>query len=93
MKGVLRLPSLARSRASDAAELPGTGLRVRSVRSRESRQLAGSQWFILLAGDLIVDLPYGDFRRLLPGDACRFEAGVDVVLNPLAPCVVLEADV
>lgn len=48
-------------------------------------------WLLVLEGELIVDLPHGDFRVLKVGDSVRLEAE-RVVLTPLPEAVFLFAE-
>jgi hypothetical protein len=45
-------------------------------------------WLLVLEGELIVDLPHGDFRVLKVGDSVQLEAE-QVVLTPLPGAVFL----
>lgn len=48
-------------------------------------------WLLVLEGELIVDLPHGDFRVLKVGDSVRLEAE-RAVLTPLPGAVLLFAE-
>ncbi len=86
------LGSLARG-ADGAVPVPGTALRVLGVRRRTPVDAGGADtagvWMALLDGHLLVDLPFGDFRELLPGQALEIPGGVEATLDPVEPSVVL----
>ena len=48
-------------------------------------------WLVVLEGELIADLPHGDFRLLKVGDSLRLETEQSV-LTPLRPSVFLFAE-
>ena len=48
-------------------------------------------WLLVLEGELIVDLPHGDFRVLRVGDSVRLDAE-RVTLTPLQAAVFLFAE-
>lgn len=84
---VLSLISLAKSEQRFA--VPGSNLEVLSVPSRQTHELSTSLWLSVLEGDLIIDLPHGDFRTLKPGDCLSLPAGITVHFEPLEFTVVL----
>lgn len=45
-------------------------------------------WLLVLEGEIIADLPHGDFRLLKVGDSLRLEA-TEAVLTPLEEAVFL----
>ncbi|HEX7004444.1 MAG TPA: hypothetical protein VF168_09695 [Trueperaceae bacterium] len=87
----LNLPGLARTGAGAPQSVPGTRFEVSLLETRTSSTLAEGRWLLLLAGELIVDLPHGDFRILAEGDALRLPAGLEVACQPVRPSVLLWA--
>jgi len=62
------------------------GLRVLRLRRPESR--SGRHLYVLLEGELLIDLPGGGYLHLRPGDAAQTEA--EHALSPIEEAVVLE---
>jgi hypothetical protein len=85
---VVNLRHLAQSGEGRAVSLPGTELWLVALAARQALPLAGSCWLVLLAGELIIDLPEGDFRILKHHDSIVLAPG-HYGLVPLKPCVVL----
>ncbi len=85
---VVNLRHLARSGEGRPVSLPGTGLWLSTLAARQALTLAQSYWLALLAGELIIDLPQGDFRVLMPHDLIALQPG-QYGLVPLETCVVL----
>jgi hypothetical protein len=90
MDGVLNLLSLARSAPGQAVAVPGTGLEVLALEGPQARTLEQPLWLATLEGELIVDLPHGDFRILKAGDSLRLEPPLSITLNPLESAVVVQ---
>ncbi|WP_457638010.1 hypothetical protein [Oceanithermus sp.] len=68
-------------------ELPDwPGLRV--VRLRTPHERDGRYLYVLLSGELLVDLPGGSYLHLYPGDAAQTEARH--TLTPVEEAVILE---
>jgi hypothetical protein len=81
------LPLARLAPSSGAFELPGwPGLR--ALRLREPSPGAGRRLYVLLEGELLVDLPAGRYLHLRPGDAAQVEGSH--TLSPVAHAVVLE---
>jgi hypothetical protein len=93
MDGVLNLLALARSAPGQAVGVPGTGLEVLALSAPQARTLQAPLWLLVLEGELIVDLPHGDFRILKAGDSLRLEPPLDIALNPLESTVVLQQSI
>lgn len=71
------------------SSVPGTELEALYLTEREQRELAEPWWLLVLEGELIIDLPHGDFRILKAGDALHLEAGLALGLQPLEAVVAL----
>lgn len=89
----LNLISLARTGAGAAQAVPGTSFEVSLVEERTDLQLNEERWLLLLSGELIIDLPHGDFRILQAGDSLRLPDGLDLACQPVQPSTVLWAPV
>lgn len=87
----LNLPSLARTGAGTPQAVPGTPFEVSYVEERSEERLDGDRWLLLLSGELIIDLPHGDFRILEAGDSLRLPRGVAISCQPVQAAVVLWA--
>ena len=87
----LNLVSLARTGDGAAQAVPGTPFEVSSIVSRTRQRLPADRWLLLISGELIVDLPHGDFRIMAPGDSLRLPAGLEIGCQPVEPAVVLWA--
>ena len=85
----LNLLDLARSSLAEPQAVPGTGLEVLALREAVGFGLERPVWLLALVGELIIDLPHGDFRVLKVGDSVRLEAGLTVTLTPLEETVLL----
>jgi len=81
------LPLMQLAPREGAFELPGwPGMRV--LRMRRSEPRSGRYLYVLLQGELLVDLPGGSYLHLRPGDAAQAEG--DHALTPIGEAVVLE---
>jgi len=69
--------------------VPGGPFAVQEL--RHPRELTPDQdgWVVALRGEVIVDLPRGDFRVLRPGDALHLPAGCPVTLRSVAAPAIL----
>lgn len=85
---VLNLISLARS-SQAAAQVPGTILEVWAIRQAQSLTLNHDIWLIVLEGELIIDLPFGDFRVLKPGECLTLTKDTKINLQPIEDTTVL----
>lgn len=85
----LNLLALARGAPGRRQAVPGGSLEVVAVDDAGPADGVAGRWVLLLAGDLLVDLPYGDFRHLAPGDRLALPSGIDVGYKPLEPSVLL----
>lgn len=84
----LNLLTLARSHPG-GTPVPGTGLEVLAVQQSVRQRLEQACWLLVLDGELIVDLPHGDFRILKAGESLRLPAGLEVSWQALGGAVVL----
>ncbi len=71
--------------------VPGTGLEVLALQEAVGVGLERPTWLLALTGELIIDLPHGDFRVLKTGDSIKLEAGLTITLTPLEETVLLRA--
>lgn len=83
------LDLVALARGSGRARVPGSDLEVAALDATTPERLERPTWLLLLAGELIVDLPFGDFRKLAVGESLELPAGLRVSFEPLEPSVVL----
>lgn len=83
----LNLLHLAKGDPERPKAVPGTDLQVQALTA--PTPLEGLPvWLLLLEGELIVDLPHGDFRLLGVGDSVALR-GEQATLTPLEAAVVL----
>jgi hypothetical protein len=88
----LNVLSLARS-SDKAAGLPNTGLEVLSLSKKQTFTLEKNTWLLVLEGELIIDLPFGDFRHLNVGDSLQLAKGLQIKMEPLEETVILRQNV
>ena len=50
---------------------------------------AAGRWLVLLEGELILDLPHGDFRILRAGDRLAVPGGTEGTWTPVTPSLLL----
>lgn len=86
----LNLIDLAKSSPSKGVGVPGTDFTVLMLAAKETRTLKRDLWLLTLEGEVIVDLPFGDFRVLAQGDSLHLSTGLEVTLAPLEEAVVLQ---
>ncbi len=89
----LNLPALARSAAGIGQLVPGTPFEVWAPEQGHREDLSRAVWLLVLEGDLIIDLPYGDFRHLRTGEAIHLTAGITAEYQPLEETVVLRLQI
>lgn len=87
MAEALNLLNLARS-AREPVKVPGGDFEVQFIGEKAKLALNRPLWLLVLDGELIVDLPYGDFHTLKRGDSVRLEPD-SVSWQPLDEAVVL----
>lgn len=87
----LNLINLARAAGGGLRPVPGTDFDVQAVLSPSKQTLARGLWLLVLQGELVVDLPHGDFRHLKRGDSLQLTAGLEVTLTPIGDTVLLRA--
>ena len=85
----LNLLTLAKGKP-DGATVPGTDLEVVSLSGKHDLSLERDLWLLVLSGEVIVDLPHGDFRMLKEGDCLHLPAGLAVSYQPLEDAVILQ---
>ena len=84
----LNLLGLARGNPSGSS-VPGTALEVLYLSAASREELSAPWWLLVLEGELILDLPHGDFRVLKTGDSLHLSAGLRLDWQPLEAAVVL----
>jgi hypothetical protein len=84
----LNVLSLARS-STTASSIPNTTLEVLSLSKKQTLTLEKTTWLLVLEGELIIDLPFGDFRHLNVGDSLQLPQGLQVKMEPLEETVIL----
>lgn len=86
---VLKLPTLARSRVGRAFVLPEiVNMEVLAL-EQPSIQVPRKTFYLCLEGELLIDLPYGNFVHLYSGDCVTLEAEISRTLVPVGRAVVL----
>jgi hypothetical protein len=84
----LNILSLARS-SDKPSSIPNTTLEVLSLVKKQNVTLEKNTWLLVLEGELILDLPFGDFRVLKVGDSLQLAKGLQVKMEPLEETVIL----
>ena len=90
MNGPLNLISLAKSGAGEVQAVPQTDFKVQVLGEPQPLVLDSDLWLLILEGDLILDLPHGDFRTLKKGDSLLLKAPLEATLTPLEDTVILQ---
>jgi hypothetical protein len=86
----LNLAALARSAGGAPVEVPGWPVEVQSLSAPSAVSGERARWLAVLSGEVLVDLPSGDFRVLKAGDGLAFPLGVRATLRSVArPAVLL----
>jgi hypothetical protein len=88
----LNLLSLAKS-SDQASSIPNTPLEVFSLNKKQVITLEQNLWLLVLEGELIIDLPHGDFRMLNVGDSLQLAKGLTVKMEPLEETVMLRQNI
>ena len=86
---VVALSALARSHP-EGVVLPGTNLSVSVVSEKRDFVLESDLWLLVLEGELIIDLPFGDFRILKVGESLQLPQDLKVSWQPLDEVVLLK---
>ena len=86
---VLNLKSLAKTAADVLETIPGTDFSISLMRDPSDTTLEDDVWLLVLEGELIIDLPYGDFRILRTGDSVHLLKDVPVSYQPQKDTIVL----
>ncbi len=84
----LNLLRLAKGNPTGSS-VPGTRLEALYLTEAAKHRLNEPWWLLVLEGELIVDLPHGDFRVLKVGDSLHLGAGLSVGLEPVENVVAL----
>ena len=74
----------------EGAILPGTNLEVSVIEKMAATELEQALWLMVLEGELIIDLPHGDFRILKVGESLHLPAGLKISFEPLEDVVALK---
>ncbi|MEM6431030.1 MAG: hypothetical protein AAF708_17465 [Deinococcota bacterium] len=82
---------LALARGADQYPLPELTAMLEQVTDPEPRHVLPGQWYLVLEGELIIDLPYGDFRILRASELLVFDEATDVTLTPVEDVTLLQA--
>jgi hypothetical protein len=85
---VIHLAALAKS-SPEGFLVPGTALEVSLVQAG-SLTLRADLWLMVLGGELIIDLPHGDFRILKEGDCISLKKGLQLGFQPLEEVIILK---
>jgi hypothetical protein len=85
---VLNLINLAKG-SSSASNVPGTGLEVLVIREPRALNPKSDLWLLVLEGELIIDLPFGDFRVLKNSDSLNIPADTVVKFQPVEDTTIL----
>lgn len=78
---VLNLLDLARGEV--AKPLPALGAVLEHCATPSPRHAAQGHWYLVLKGELIIDLPHGDFRILRANDLLTFDDTINITLTPV----------
>ena len=76
--------------AKQGEQRPFAGAYLQQLSRPQPRQLEHNLWLLVLEGELIVDLPYGDFRILKAAESVTVYAPLAICLTPVEATVVLE---
>ena len=87
---IVNLLNLAKN-STGQVNIANTSFLVERIAKKRKEQLPKDTWLLCLAGELILDLPYGDFRILRKGDAVYLPKGLGCSFNPVDPSIVLLA--
>lgn len=85
---VLNLINLAKGSAP-SSQVPGTHLEVLVLSSSQDITVEKALWMLVLEGEVIIDLPFGDFRVLKLGDSLHLPVGLKIKVQALEEAVVL----
>ena len=83
----LNLLNLAKAEPGHAKSALAEGLSVQAL-SEPLKLTPVKVWLVVLEGELIIDLPHGDFRVLKVGDSVKLDSA-EVTLTPLQSAVFL----
>lgn len=89
---VINLKALAEA-SSGSASLAGTPVQVEQLSEKRELEPTSNIWLLVLEGELIIDLPYGDFRILRQNDSLFVKKDTQATLNPVDPVTFIQAAV
>ncbi|GGJ26379.1 hypothetical protein [Deinococcus roseus] len=86
----IHLKQLAQTLPNTPMHLPHTGGETLTCLLNEAKaDEALDSYYLCLEGELLIDLPYGDFVHLKPQEAARIEAGKQRKLTPVGRTLLL----
>lgn len=86
----LHLARLAQATPDAPLELPESGGRLSSLHLTHKHSLEPIEaWYVVLSGELLIDLPHGQFVHLRAGETYRAPAGLARTLSPVREASVL----
>jgi hypothetical protein len=85
---VLNLINLAKG-SSSSSNVPGTKLEVLVITKPKELNSKKELWVLVLEGELIIDLPFGDFRVLKDGDSLNVPANTAITFQPVEDTTIL----
>ena len=88
---ILNLKNLAEA-SNGAASIAGTEIQVEQIREKRKLEPTSNLWLLVLEGELIIDLPHGDFRILRQNDSLRLSKNTEATLNPVDTVIFLQAN-
>lgn len=86
---VLNLKNLAKASSSEAV-ISGTGMQVEQISTKRKLEPTTNLWLLVLEGELIIDLPHGDFRILRKNDSLKITEHTQAMLNPVDTVIFLQ---
>jgi len=87
---VLNLKSLAEA-TTGAFAVSGTEIQVEQIDTKRRLEPTSNLLLVVLEGELIVDLPHGDFRILRQNDSLQLSETIEATLNPVDTVIFLQA--
>ncbi len=89
---VLNLKNLAKASGGEAV-IGGTGMQVEQITVKRRLEPSTNLWLLVLEGELIIDLPHGDFRILRKNDSLKLAKDTQATLNPVDTVIFLQATI
>ncbi|AFZ68724.1 hypothetical protein [Deinococcus peraridilitoris] len=86
----LHLARLSQATPDEALDLPESGGALCTLHlTRKRSDEAQGCWYVCLSGELLIDLPHGNFVHLRAQETCRVPEGVARTLTPVREATVL----